>query len=107
METIDRLLPERDLDINTLDDDEQVIMMTTQKQRRNLEDVFVDKHGGVSSVKIRTLLDVSAPVPGSAGTAGRRHTHSSIVDRSLRAHSASRAPSVKNENTSYVFRFIF
>ncbi|CAB1115249.1 unnamed protein product [Ectocarpus sp. CCAP 1310/34] len=50
---IDRLIPRVDFDLDALDDEEQ---MSASKERRNLTDVFKEKHRSVSSIKLRTLL---------------------------------------------------
>lgn len=62
METVRRLIPQVDVDMDQLDEEEQEKAQSAAKERRNLEDVFSDKHGGVCSVKIRTLLRVSVRV---------------------------------------------
>ncbi|CAM9455845.1 unnamed protein product [Pylaiella littoralis] len=49
----DRLIPQVDVDLDALDDEEQ---MSASKERRNLIDVFMEKRRGVSSLKLRTLL---------------------------------------------------
>lgn len=54
---VDRLLPQVDVDLDALDDEEQ---MSASKERRNLIDVFMEKRRGVSSLKLRTLLKVNA-----------------------------------------------
>ncbi|CAM9094475.1 unnamed protein product [Hapterophycus canaliculatus] len=50
---VDRLIPQVDMDLDALDDEEQ---MSASKERRNLTDVFLEKRRGVSSLKLRTLL---------------------------------------------------
>ncbi|CAM9805184.1 unnamed protein product [Ectocarpus sp. 6 AP-2014] len=50
---VDRLIPQVDFDLDALDDEEQ---MSASKERRNLTDVFKEKHRSVSSIKLRTLL---------------------------------------------------
>lgn len=52
---VNQLIPRVDVDLDSLDDEEQ---MMQEKERRNLEDVFLEKRRSVSSIKIRTLLKV-------------------------------------------------
>lgn len=54
---VDRLIPQVDVDLDALDDEEQ---MSASKERRNLIDVFMEKRRGVSGLKLRTLLKVNA-----------------------------------------------
>lgn len=54
---VDRLIPQVDVDLDALDDEE---IMSASKERRNLIDVFMEKRRGVSGLKLRTLLKVSA-----------------------------------------------
>lgn len=56
MRVVNRLIPEVDVDIDALDDEEQ---MSASKERRNLTDVFLEKRRAVSSLKLRTLLKVT------------------------------------------------
>ncbi|CBN74290.1 conserved unknown protein [Ectocarpus siliculosus] len=53
IKVVDRLIPQVDFDLDALDDEEQ---MSASKERRNLTDVFKEKHCSVSSIKLRTLL---------------------------------------------------
>ncbi|CAM9299350.1 unnamed protein product [Ectocarpus sp. 8 AP-2014] len=53
IKVVDRLIPRVDFDLDALDDEEQ---MSASKERRNLTDVFKEKHRSVSSIKLRTLL---------------------------------------------------
>lgn len=59
MDTIERLLPDMDVDMDSLEDDEQLQIISAQKQRHTLEDIFECKGTAVSSLKIRSLLHVS------------------------------------------------
>lgn len=59
LETVQRLIPQLDVDMDQLDSEEQERVQSAAKERRNLEDVFSEKDEGVSSIKIRTLLRVS------------------------------------------------
>lgn len=57
---VNRLIPEVDTDLDALDDEGGLELMSASKERRNLTDVFLEKRRGVSSLKLRTLLKVSA-----------------------------------------------
>lgn len=59
MDTVNRLLSQVDVDMDTLEDEEQLEIVCARNQRRALEDIFVDKRRAVSSLKMRALLDVS------------------------------------------------
>lgn len=59
MEAVRRLIPQVDVDMDQLNNEEQEKAQSAAKERRNLEDIFSKKHGGPCSVKIRTLLRVS------------------------------------------------
>lgn len=65
MDTIERLLPDMDVDMDSLEDDEQLQIISARKQRHSLEDIFADKGTAVSSLKIRSLLHVSGCSAGS------------------------------------------
>lgn len=59
MDVVNRLLPQMDVDMDTLEDEEQLEIVCARAQRRTLGDIFVDKHRVVSSLKMRALLTVS------------------------------------------------
>lgn len=84
---VDRLIPQTDMDLDSLDDEEQ---MSASKERRNLTDVFLEKRRGVSSLKLRTLFKVKTLIVASLRTSreGRptsrsRRTSTFGVDRMM------------------------